>query len=176
MAHRLQKSRAMARLAALFLSVTAFLVAAPTRADSFSTLPIVQRADEMLTQNLPLPVLERADAVLVRAMPTLFERGKMEERSIPMFAMAHHQVTLGEYSVHVSKKINVRGGAGFAEIVDAPMNFAMARTGAAVGGGINYRLAQVKGFRVALDFSALHVRYGAVGMTDESILLALSTR
>ena len=176
MAHRLQNPEAMARLAALFLSVTAFLVGAPTRADNFSTLPIVQRADELLTPYAPTPVLERADTVLFRAMPSLFQHGKMEERSFPMFSMAHHQVTLGEYNVRVTPKMDIRGGMGLAEIVDAPASFNLPRTGAALGGGINYQLAQVKGFRVALDFSALHVRYGAVGMTDETMLIAISTR
>lgn len=166
----------MARLAALFLSVTALLVAAPTHADSFSTLPIVQRADELLTQNAPTPVLERADMVLFRAMPSLFQNSHMEERSIPIFSMARHQVTLGEYTVHMTRKMDVRGGLGIAEIIDAPASFDLPRTGAAVGGGVNYQLAQVKGFRVALDFSALHVRYGAVGMTDETVLIAISTK
>src|SRR5215470_12533192 len=120
----------MARLAALFLSVTALLVGAPTRADNFSTLPIVQRADELLTQNAPTPVLERADLVLFHAMPSLFSHGKMEERSIPIFSMAHHQVTLGEYTVRVTPKLGVRAGAGIAEIIDAPANFNLPRTGA----------------------------------------------
>jgi len=175
-AHRLQKDEAMPRPAALFLSLTALLVGAPTHADNFSTLPIVQRADELLTPYAPVPVLERADTVLYRAMPSLFSHGHMEERSIPMFSMAHHQVTLGEYNVHVTPKMDIRGGIGLAEIVDAPAALDLPRTGAAVGCGVNYRLAQVKGFRVALDFSAMHVRYGAVGMTDETTLLMLSTR
>jgi len=166
----------MARLAALLLSVTALLVGAPTRADNFSTLPIVQRADELLTQSAPAPVVERPDALLIRAMPMLFQNGHMEERSIPIFSMARHQITLGEYTFHVTRKVDVRAGVGVAEIIDAPANFDLPRTGAAVGGGINYQLALVKGFRVALDFSALHVRYGAVGMTDETMLIALSTR
>ena len=167
----------MARPCALILSITAFLAAGPTWADSFFALPMVQRADELLTRAAPTPVVERQDAI-VRLVPIVFQYGSVEERSIPIpvSGQTHHTVTLAEYTMHVSKKLDLRGGAGLAEIIDAPAKFDMPRSGPAVGGGVNVELTQVKGFRVALDFSALHVRYGAIGMTDEMMLIELSAR
>jgi len=166
----------MVRPAVSFLTLAVLLVAAPTQADSFSAMPMVQRADELLTQALPSPVIERNDALIMRALPNVLQYGSLEERSIPVTSQMHHTVTLAAYTVHCNHRLDVRAGAGLAEIIDAPASLDMPRSGPAFGGGVNYEVAEVKGLRVALDFSALHVSYGNVGMTDETLLIAVSTR
>jgi hypothetical protein len=152
----------MTRLAALVLPVAALLVSAPTRAhaDTLSTMPVV----------------ERADTLLWKALPTVIQSGHIEDITLPFYAKAHHSVTLAEFGMRVSSRLTVRGGAGMAEIVDAPVYIDMQHQGPAVGAGVSYELAEAKGFKVGLDFSALHVSYGSVGMTDETMLVELQAK
>jgi len=146
----------------LTLSVlgTALFTAAPTRADSLA----------------PMPLVERADTALARALPLVFKNGALETQSLPAFATAHHSVTLAELSFEVTKRIVVHGGFGLAEIVDAPVDIAMHHTGFAVGAGASYAIFQPTGYRFGVELSALHVRYGSIGFTNETMLLALTTR
>ncbi len=134
--------------------------ARPTWADTFTAPAVIQRADD----------------ALAAALPFVFHAGKLETRSVPAFASARHAITLGELQVHVSPRLSVRAGAGLAQIVDAPTELGGAHTGCAVGGSASYALFEPHGLRVGLELSAMHVTYGTTGFTDETMLVALSTR
>lgn len=146
-------------LAALVVTV-ALLASSPTRADSLT----------------PMPIIDRADRALAKALPVLFENAGMAQRNLPAPSGARHAVTLGELTFHVLTRLDVHCGAGLAAIVDAPADSRLPRTGFATSAGASLAIFEPTGFRVGVEVNTLHVRYGATGLTDQTLMLALTTR
>jgi hypothetical protein len=152
----------MPRFAALVLSTVVLVAWRPTRADNVG----------------PTPILDRADRALARALPVVFENGTFDHHSVPslLSSTARHSVTIGELTLKAAGRLDVHFGAGMAELVDAPANTTMRKTGLAGAIGASYALFEPACFRVGVEVDMLRVQYGAVGFTDERVLLALTMK
>jgi hypothetical protein len=147
-------------LIVLCSAASVLLAARPTQADT----------------RAPLGIVERADTALARALPIVFKSGTVETRSLPAFAGARHAITLGETQIPITPKLTIRAGAGLAAIEDAPRGSNLAHTGCAFSGTASYVLVEPVGLRIGVELTTLHVSYGATGFTDETMMLAVTTR
>jgi hypothetical protein len=147
------------------------LVATAVTVALLASSPTSVRADA----KLPMPVLERADRALARALPMLFGNVDMTSQTLPAPSGARHSLTLGELTFHVISRLDVHCGAGLAAIIDAPTDSRLPRTGFATEAGASLVIARPAGFRLGLDINTLHVRYGSMDLTDQTMMVALST-
>jgi hypothetical protein len=150
----------MTRTCALAVAALALLAPSRTRADSGGTMTVI----------------DRADRAIARMMPVLFDNTDVAQRSLPAPSGARHSLTLGEISIHVLPRIAIHFGAGLAAIVDAPTDSRLPRTGFATVAGASLAIFEPAGFRVGVEVNTLHVRYGSAGVTDQTMMLALTTR
>src|SRR5215831_12967088 len=133
-----------AQLLVAVLTVSAFVAARPTWAD---------------TAYQPPAIVARADNMLASALPALMDSGLMESRSLPALGSARHSLTIGELQYAFTPRLSARAGLGLAAVVDVPRDATsdLPHTGCAMLGAVNYTLAHLHGFRIAAEASAVHV-------------------
>src|SRR5262249_19917958 len=153
------------RAVAMLLFATAFLAAAPTRADS-GDVPLQLQ----LRDHLSLPV--------ARALDMFFDATDHQQVTMRGFgAHVRHVVDLAAIRIWATPRLAVRMGAGFANLVDCEVACPAKSRGTAMSGSIYYAVLQPPGFALGVELSTLQVRYAnAAGLNEGTVLFAFSSR